>query len=211
MLAWWGDRQLFQAAVGVVLGEIGHTLPAEFRADREQMAPGLNFDAVRARTPHSQNQLRQLCAALDRQLAVTPFLLGDRFTLADAACFHAVWFSRMAPSTAATLAPLPALQAWLARVEAFGPGASTAMSTAEALAAATAASPAAASGVPPQDPSGLAAGDRVTIMPDDYAFDPVVGEVVHLDATDIGIHRRDPALGEVVVHFPRAGFVIDRA
>jgi glutathione S-transferase len=65
--------------------------------------------------------------------------------------------------------------------------------------------------VAPHYPSGLAAGDRVTVMPDDYAFDPVVGEVAHLDAADIGIRRRDPALGDLVVHFPRAGFAIDRA
>jgi hypothetical protein len=43
-------------------------------------------------------------------------------------------------------------------------------------------------------------------MPDDYGRDPVVGEIVFSNAQEIAIKRTDPAVGEVVVHFPRAGF-----
>jgi hypothetical protein len=45
-------------------------------------------------------------------------------------------------------------------------------------------------------------------MPDDYGRDPVVGELIAHSAQEIAIRREDPAAGMVVVHFPRAGFVV---
>jgi hypothetical protein len=50
---------------------------------------------------------------------------------------------------------------------------------------------------------------RVTVTPDDYAFDPVAGELVGSSAHEIALRREEPALGEVVVHFPRVGFRVD--
>jgi hypothetical protein len=52
---------------------------------------------------------------------------------------------------------------------------------------------------------------RVTVTPDDYAFDPVAGELVCSSAHEIAIRRQDPAVGEVVVHVPRFGFRVTRA
>ena len=52
---------------------------------------------------------------------------------------------------------------------------------------------------------------RVAVMPDDYGFDPVVGEVVFSSVHEIAVLRRDDALGDVAVHFPRLGFRVDRA
>jgi hypothetical protein len=51
---------------------------------------------------------------------------------------------------------------------------------------------------------------RMTVTPDDYAFDPVAGEVVFSTANEIALRREDPAVGEVVVHFPRYGFRVTR-
>jgi hypothetical protein len=56
------------------------------------------------------------------------------------------------------------------------------------------------------DPNGRKPGDRVAVMPDDYGRDPVVGTIVSLGPQEIAIARTDPRVGEVVVHFPRAGF-----
>ena len=47
---------------------------------------------------------------------------------------------------------------------------------------------------------------RVAMIPDDYGFDPVEGEVVASSAHEIAVRRNDPQLGEIVVHFPRIGF-----
>jgi hypothetical protein len=45
-------------------------------------------------------------------------------------------------------------------------------------------------------------------MPDDYGRIRVSGEIVALSAQHIAIRRNDPAAGDVVVHFPRAGFLV---
>jgi hypothetical protein len=45
-------------------------------------------------------------------------------------------------------------------------------------------------------------------VPDDYGRDPVAGTLVASSAQEIAIARHDPAVGEVVVHFPRAGFLV---
>jgi hypothetical protein len=36
----------------------------------------------------------------------------------------------------------------------------------------------------------------------------VSGEIVSLSSQHIAIRRQDPLAGEVVVHFPRAGFLV---
>ena len=54
-------------------------------------------------------------------------------------------------------------------------------------------------------------GQRVTVAPDDTGRDPVVGELVASGVDEITIKRNDPAVGEVFVHFPRAGFAVTPA
>jgi hypothetical protein len=39
----------------------------------------------------------------------------------------------------------------------------------------------------------------------------VVGELVSLTTYEVVIKRSDPQVGEVAVHFPRAGFIIQPA
>jgi glutathione S-transferase len=206
MLTWWADRQLFTVAAGVVLSEIGQALPPEFREDREKLVPGLKFDALPAQAPFAREQLRVMLGALAAQLGSNAFVLGDRFSLADAACYHVCWFARAAPAGAAIVDSFPSLVDWMGRVAALGPLKSTPLAAAEALEIAKRAEPARANGAGPADPSGLKPGDRVTAMPDDYGFDPVAGELAALDPFDVAIRRRDPALGDVTVHFPRAGY-----
>jgi glutathione S-transferase len=206
-MALWADRFLFMAAVAVVFAEIGAFVPPEFIADRTRMMPGRDFNDVPKQAPHAREQLRALAAELDAQLADgRPWLLGDGFSLADAACFHPIWFLRAAPSAPGLLADFSRLQAWGARVDAMGHGDRRPMTPAEALAIARKSTPAAGSGVAPGEPNGLTAGDRVTVTPDDYGFDPVAGEIVSCDRHEVAVRRRDAALGEIVVHFPRIGF-----
>ena len=45
-------------------------------------------------------------------------------------------------------------------------------------------------------------------MPDDYGKIKVSGEIVALSSQHIEIRRHDPRAGDVVVHFPRAGFLV---
>ena len=62
-----------------------------------------------------------------------------------------------------------------------------------------------------RDPIGRKPGQTVTVTPDDTGRDPVVGELVASGIHEIVIRRSDPAIGEVCVHFPRAGFVVTPA
>ncbi|HUN48785.1 MAG TPA: glutathione S-transferase family protein [Stellaceae bacterium] len=54
-------------------------------------------------------------AALERQLAMTPFLAGERYTIADMAVFA---YAALAEEAGLDLAPYRAFRAWIARVAA---------------------------------------------------------------------------------------------
>ena len=58
------------------------------------------------------------------------------------------------------------------------------------------------------DPSGLKRGQKISVTPDDTGRVPVEGVLVGLASDRVSIQRNDPRVGEVVVHFPRAGFVV---
>jgi glutathione S-transferase len=212
--AWalWADRFLFLPAVAAVFADIGQFVPKDFIDDRSKMMPGRDFADVPKLAPHAREQLRALVATVERQLADgRPWLLGASFSLADAAVHHPLWFLRVAPGTQTLLADFPRVGAWQTRVDALGEGARCEVAAAEALAVARDADPAPPAGVAPGEPNGLAAGMDVTVTPDDYAFDPVAGTLVAASADEVAIRRHDPALGAVVVHFPRYGFRVARS
>jgi len=212
--AWslWADRLLFLPVVAVVFAEIGATVPPAFIEDRTKMMPGRSFADIPKQAPHAREQIRALLALLEAQLADgRPFLLGRDFGLADAACWHPLWFLRLAPESPALTQPLRSLRAWMERMGALGEGERSNVTAAEALAIARESRPAAVAATDPGEPNGLVPGMRVTVTPDDYAFDPVDGELVFSAVHEIAIRRQDPAVGEVVVHFPRYGFRVGGA
>jgi glutathione S-transferase len=207
--AWnlWADRLLFLPAVAVVFADIGSLVPKEFIDDRTKMIPGRSFAEIPKQAPHAREQVRALAATVERQLADgRPWLLGEAFSLADAAVYHPLWFLRLAPSAQTLLAGFPRIAAWRARVEALGEGDRRDVPATDALAVARDAEPATPAGVAPGEPNGLTAGTDVTVTPDDYAFDPVAGTLVAETPDEVATRRSDPAVGAVVVHFPRFGF-----
>jgi hypothetical protein len=92
----------------------------------------------------------------------------------------------------------------------IGHGTVTPMDSKEALKIARDATSAAQAAEDASDPRGLKPGDAVAVSADDYGRDPVAGEIVFSTAHEIAIRRSDPQAGDVVVHFPRAGFVVTR-
>jgi len=54
----------------------------------------------------------------------------------------------------------------------------------------------------------LKAGQTLSVTPDDTGRVPVTGTLVGLTADRISLARSDERVGDVVVHFPRAGFFV---
>jgi glutathione S-transferase len=81
-------------------------------ARRIRFVEGRPADAV---DPKLMDRGNAALARMEQQLAVTPFLVGEALTLADVAL---VAYTRVAREGGFDLAAYPAVQAWVARVEA---------------------------------------------------------------------------------------------
>jgi len=207
----FADRRMFWSTTPVIFEKMAKMVPPEFIADRSKMMQGADFGQVALQAPDARNQLRGYLDILDRQLKATPFLLGNSFSLADAACFHPVWFLRAEPTSFAIAQKFSNLMRWFERVDAMGAGDMKPMTPDEALKIAKESTPAASGHVDAGDLNGLKLGAKVGVMPDDYGFDPVVGKVVSSSVYEIAIEREEPTLGKIVNHFPKVGFRIAAA
>ena len=211
-LGFWADRQVFQAAVAIIFGEIGDMVPEDFKKDRAAMSGGgFSADALKRAVPIMREQYRAHTQFLADQLGDgRAFWGGAEPGLADIHAFMNPWFvnSALPHRAKALLEEFPKVSAWYERVRAIGHGTHKDMTPKEALAIAKEATSEARSAHDPHDPSGRKPGDKVAVSADDYGRDPIAGEIVFSNAHEIAIRRSDPAVGEVVVHFPRAGFVV---
>lgn len=115
------------------------------------------------------------------------------------------------PPAAAVFERAGAVAAWEERLRALGHGERHEMSREEALGIAAGSSPDTTPREDPDEPNGLRPGERVRVRADDYGPETVEGELVASSAHALSLARRDAELGELVVHFPRAGFVVTRA
>ena len=209
-LAMWIDRNIFWSAVGVVMGELGDKLPEAFKKDRSDFSGrSFDLDKMRAAVPLSRDQTYAQLSLAEAILADgRDYLLGGEPTLADCALYNPVWFIKVRLSpTASPLDRLLRIGTWSERMKTFGSGTRSDLTAADALAIAKAATPAATK-VDADDPSGLKPGQKVSVTPDDTGRVPVSGTLVGLAADRISIARSDERAGDVVVHFPRAGFII---
>ncbi len=209
--AMWTDKAFFQGTVNLVFGMLADKVPQEFIADREKLR-GAKFDvaAMTASVPQMRDQFRAHLQWIDAQLADgRSWMCGDPFSLCDINAYMNVWYVRNSLTILdQMLAEFPATREWEARLREIGHGTSTKMSTSAALEIGTRATPATAELADPHDPNGRKPGDVVTVMPDDYGKIGIRGEIVALSSQHIAIRRQDPIAGEMVVHFPRAGFLV---
>ena len=214
-LGFWADRQIFQAAVAIIFGEIGDMVPEDFKKDRAAMSGGgFSSTALKAAVPMMRDQYRAHTQFLADQLEDgRHFWGGEHPGLADIHAFMNPWFinSALPHKAKAIIAEFPKVEAWYERLRAIGHGTHADMTPKEALAVAKAATPTAQAAPDPHDPNGRVPGDKVTVSADDYGRDAIAGDLVFSNAHEIAIARRDPIVGDVVVHFPRAGFVVQPA
>ena len=211
-LSRFSDTSLFEP--GAILSmTLNAEVPDAVLADRRRLFTFIEPGVGAAAVPRLLSDLRVNAALLDEQLADgRPFLLGAAPGWADLTCYFPLWMATTFFATAVPSLGLgPRLEAWLARVAAIGHGERTEIDAAAALEVARAAQPLPGRGVDPSDPLGLVAGERVAVTPADYGRDPVVGELVTLDLTEVAIRRGDPRSGDVVTHFPRLGYRIERS
>ena len=212
-VTWWAEKSLFDTAVGVAFGEMGDKLPEGFLKDRGEMSGReLSAERMKSARPVLVDQLRAHFTFLDDMLRRNPFLLAKQPNLADLAAYHPVWF--IAKNCAKETSPFneyPRIVEWMARMAALGHGKVTPMKAAEALEVAKTAKPSRADSTDPNDPGGRKAGQQVKVTPSEFGRVPVVGEIIASSADEIVIRRMDETVGEVLVHFPRAGFIVSPA
>lgn len=214
-LAWasamWTDRSFFQNTVNLVFGMLADRVPAEFIADREQLR-GAKFDVagMTAAIPQMRDQFRAHVGWIETQLGDgRPWLNGGKASLFDVNAYMNVWYVREHLSNAdQMLAEFGRMRAWEARMREVGHGRRTDITPGAALELASRAAPQTVELSDPTDPNGRKPGDFVTVIPDDYGKVAVQGEIVASSAQHIAIRRHDPRAGEMVVHFPRAGFLV---
>ncbi len=209
--AMWTDRMFFQSTVNLVFGSLADKVPAEFIADREKLR-GARFDvaAMKAAIPQMRDQFRAHLAWIDAQLCdERVWLAGDAPSLLDVNAYMNVWYARSSmPDAEELFSEFDHARAWAGRVRGIGHGDRTEMTTAEALEIAAETAPQTEELSDPNDPNGRKPGDKVEVMPDDYGKVRVAGEIVALSPQHIAIRRRDARAGDVIVHFPRAGFLV---
>jgi glutathione S-transferase len=206
--AMWADKTLFFSTVSLVFTAMAEVIPPALFEDRRKMFPQMNLEVLRQAVPGSRGALASACAMLDASLARKKHVLGDEFSVADAAVFHTLWFVRSDPTAGQTIYGHPHLAEWFSRIEAMGSGRPAAMTGDEAMAVARGSEPADVGDFLEGDSSGLEPGARVGICSDDLPTDVFIGKLVALREHEMVIEREDPDVGRVAVHFPRACYQV---
>ena len=181
---------------------------AEFAKDRAAMRQG--GTVRRGPLAECRANMAQLLPGIEAQLAARPFLLGASASECDFSLYHVLWPVWKVPATRPLLEPYAKTLAFLERMAKFGEGKPSEMTSAQALEVAKKSKPAAITHPQAYETDGIALGDPVQVMPVDYGFDPVKGELVHCSPDEIAVRRSHPRAGTVVVHFPRFGYQVSR-
>jgi glutathione S-transferase len=208
----WSDRSFFEPGAGLSMGLNKRGLPREVIEDRRAFFNFMDFESLETDVPHLTTQFRAHADLVDQQLVGRRFLFGEAPGWGDINAYFPVWMARAnVPTAVNILAPFERLLAWEVRMGAIGHGDRTAMTAGEAHDVARHATPNPGKGIDAADALGLQLGDKVVVAADDYGRDPVAGEIITLDLHEVAIRRVDPAIGMVVVHFPRIGYRIAKA
>ncbi len=211
IVAQWADSTLFWAAMGYSFSPAGAAYmfkdqsPEEAKAfaeDRAKMRAGGGRMHPADATSAYKSYLRRIASMVDEQ----PFVMGKQPSVADFACYHALWFTKRIEPLAGILDATPSLAAWMGRMAAFGHGSMEEFDAAAAIALAAQSTPASLEKTPFQDDHGIALGSKVTVTADSFGLEPTEGELVAATRTRYTLRRSDARAGTVHVHFPRVGY-----
>ncbi len=217
IVAQWADSMVFPVAMAYNFQPAGaaHVLanwsPEDvkvFVQDRTTMRGG----APRMPAADAIGMYKSYLRRLSHMLEQNPFLLGDAPCVADFSAYHPTWYTlRQVPPLADILDLTPNVKDWLLRMEKWGHGTHTEISSAKALQIAHDSTPEVVSEEPFIDHHGIALGSQVVITAESFGLEPSAGELMAATRTRYTIRRHDPRAGTVHVHFPRVGFVLKKA
>jgi len=208
LLAHLVDVDLFWRAVRYVMGIRAEHIPQPLLDDRAAMHPHMQRDrkTLASDLPHIASQLRPLLSKLDATLAESNFLGGDLPAPGDFAMYHPLWFLQTVDGINALCPTSPHLRTWMARMAAFGHGAPTSIDAAEAIELALRSEPIPLNAT--LSDIGIATGAPVSIAPENYPAEAVIGKLVHADQHRLVLARETASTGRVHIHFPRTGYCI---
>ena len=155
-----------------------------------------------------KSYLRRMSDMLDN----SPFLLGALPSAADFAAYHPLWFTRTrTPAMAGVLNATPAVLDWMDRMAAMGHSSFEKFSSTQAIAVAAGATPAPLHDDIFQDEHGIALGSQVVIKSETFGLEPTQGELLAATRMHYTLRRSDERAGTVHVHFPRIGYILQKA
>jgi glutathione S-transferase len=169
---------------------------------RDRMAMGKSSRVRTARGPKATAVVHEHMNAME-QMLTADFLFGDQPCIADFSAYHGIWFVTDLGEKS-WIEDYPKVKAWFARMKAFGHGSYKTIKDKQGLEAARSATPRALDTASKDELTGK----PVTVAPDDYGRDPVMGTLAFADDKRIIVSRTHKSVGEVHVHFPRQGFAI---
>lgn len=211
-VCWWIEKSSFMNALCLTVGGMIGRLPEALIEERKPFF-NANLDPELLR-PERGIYLQRLNAHicwLDQILSDgRKFIFGEHPSAADLAAYHVIWFVRQngGPEIEGVL-PALATSPWYDRVAAIGHGHASNLSPEAAIEVAHGSSPSDVEDWSPEAARvGLRPGDWVSVIPDDYGKNPVVGRLVVWTAEKVVIRHEHPSVGGVNLHFPRIGFDI---
>lgn len=209
-LAAWSDMLLFRPGAGLSMGT-NPDLPESIKHDRFAFFDFLDEDELPSQLPHFFGQFRAALRRVEQMLADgRAYLLGDEVSWADAACYASVWMCRSnIQGSDELLRGLERLSSWEQRVARIGHGQRLEISAEDALDISES-TQASVDECVVDCWSNLQAGDMVSVCPDDYGAVAVAGNLLRLTDAGVAIRRSDERAGEVVVHFPRLGYRVNK-
>jgi glutathione S-transferase len=214
-LAQWTDSTLFWTSVAFAMQPAGLAhmfagVPPEavkaFGDDRNIFRANL----PRTRPADATAAYSLYLPRLEAMLGAQKFFFGPAPSIADFSIYHNFWFVERGGPVAAIFDSYPAIQAWRARMSAFGHGTFDKLDSGAAIGIARDAAAQPSEGKDAET-HGIAVGEKVVVAATDTGTDPIEGTLYAAAVDRISIARQDARAGKVVVHFPRLGFELRRA
>lgn len=209
-LSQWSDNAFFQPGAGLSMGT-NDALPEDILRDRREFFNFLDFATLEQQLPHLYSQFRVHLQLVEEMLNDgRPFVMGEVPGWVDILAYFPIWMCRGNIAAAPELLQaLPALRDWEQRMQGMGHGSQRSMAAEEALTIARNSLSVAEPQISDDSWPSLSDGATVVVTPQDYGAVPVQGTILRLTHTEVAIRREDALAGEVVVHFPRAGYQVE--